>query len=407
MTGIETTCGERETTRAAGPDSLPPFGMNELRLGPWEWLITFAIVVGAVIFAPRIWAAHERQPTSADYRIPYALSKDYWLWQRRLESLGDRQIPILGDSVVWGEYVLPDGTLSHFLNSQVDHSGRFVNCGVNGLFPLAMEGLIENYGAALHDRKIILHCNLLWVTSPQADLSATREQTFNHSRLVPQFSPRIPCYRADATERLSAVIESHLPYFAWINHLECAYFDSKSIPQWTLVEDDSDPPRLVNGWRSPLQPISRGLPGEPAHDPQRGPASRRHKPWNAGGAEPQSFEWVRPEDSLQWEAFQRIVGKLRERNCDVLVILGPFNEHMIVGEQKSLFQRWRDTVSGWLRQQKIPFFVPETLPSNLYADASHPLTEGYRLLASRLTADSTFDKWLNVSRSAEKEPRTK
>ncbi len=394
MPAIESDRAKLEAAGIARSDALPPFGVNELRLGPWEWLITWAIVLALAIVAPRVWAGREHLPAGADYRIPYSLSKDYWLWQRRVDSLDGHQIPILGDSVVWGEYVLPDGTLSHCLNSQAGQSGRFVNCGLNGLFPLAMEGLVENYGAQLRGRTLLLHCNLLWMTSPQADLSATREQSFNHSRLVPQFSPRIPCYRADTTERLSAAIENHVPYFAWINHLECAYFDGQSVPQWTLTEDDGNSPRLINAWRSPLEPIARGLPGEPAHDPQRGPTSKRHKAWTADGAQPQSFDWVKPEDSLQWQAIQRIVGKLRDRGNNVLVILGPFNEHMIAADERPTFYHWRDTVAGWLREQNIPFVVPETLPSNLYADASHPLTDGYRLLAERLLAIADFRVWL-------------
>ena len=55
---------------------------------------------------------------------------------------------MLGDSVVWGEYVAPDGTLSHFLNQEAEATNRFVNLGLNGLFPLAQEGLVDYYGKA-------------------------------------------------------------------------------------------------------------------------------------------------------------------------------------------------------------------------------------------------------------------
>jgi hypothetical protein len=34
------------------------------------------------------------------------------------------------------------------------------------------------------------------------------------------------------------------------------------------------------------------------------------------------------------------------------------------------------------------------LPSELYADASHPLTQGYELLAKRLCQDPGFVAWL-------------
>ena len=64
--------------------------------------------------------------------------------------------------------------------------------GLNGLFPLAQEGLIDCWAGSLRHQKVLLHCNLLWMTSPKADLSTDKEERFNHSRLVPQFFPRIP-----------------------------------------------------------------------------------------------------------------------------------------------------------------------------------------------------------------------
>ena len=104
--------------------------------------------------------------------------------------------------MIWGEYVRPDGTLSHFLSEQSGQPGKFVNAGVNGLFPLAFEGLIRDYGEPLRHRKVILHCNVLWMSSPKADLHTEKEERFNHADLVPQFSPRIPCYKADLNRRL-------------------------------------------------------------------------------------------------------------------------------------------------------------------------------------------------------------
>src|SRR5947207_1553612 len=82
---------------------------------------------------------------ACDYRIPYPLSGDYWLYQWRLEQIRPSSVPVLGDSVIWGEYVRPDGTLTHFLNRESGQPDRFVNIGVNGVFPLAMEGLIREY----------------------------------------------------------------------------------------------------------------------------------------------------------------------------------------------------------------------------------------------------------------------
>src|SRR5271154_490 len=211
--------------------------VNAMRLNGRQCLLTLGILLLAVFLTPRLWKSVERFDPGPDYRIPYDLSKDYWLYQRRLEDKIDpRNIVMLGDSVVWGEYVLPDGTWSHFLNEQRGQADKFVNGGVNGLFPLALEGLVDYYGRALRNRKVILHCNLLWLSSPKADLQIDKEERFNHSRLVPQFSPRIPCYKADANERLSALVERELNLSAWVGHLQDAYFGQKSIPNWTLQD---------------------------------------------------------------------------------------------------------------------------------------------------------------------------
>ena len=141
--------------------------VNAMRLSTRQWLAVAAIVAVALLATPWLWKKVERFDTGADYRIPYTLSKDYWLYGRRLREVKEpSQIVLLGDSVVWGEYVLPDGTLSHFLNQQSGETNRFVNGGVNGLFPLAMEGLVRNYGQSLRHRKVIVHCNLTSSSTP-------------------------------------------------------------------------------------------------------------------------------------------------------------------------------------------------------------------------------------------------
>ena len=50
----------------------------------------------------------------------------------------------------------------------------------------------------------------------------------------------------------------------------------------------------------------------------------------------------------------------------------------------------RDGIVAWLAGEKIPHSAPEPLPSLLYADASHPLTAGYELLARRTFAIPVF-----------------
>jgi hypothetical protein len=369
--------------------------VNEVRLSVLHWVAVFGIVLLVATLAPPLWKKLERFDTGPDYRIPYALSKDYWLYRRRLDRIAPTNIVVLGDSVVWGEYVLPDGTLSHFLNRESGATNRFVNAGVNGLFPLALEGLVRCYGQPLRHRKVLLHCNVLWMTSPKADLSTDKEEQFNHAALVPQFFPRIPSYRADANERLNAIVERNVPFLEWVSHLQNTYFGPKSIPKWTLEEDGGDPPRYPNAYRNPFSQITLTVPSEPQNDPERGSHSPRHKPWSTNPNGTTQFEWVAPDKSLQWHAFQRVIETLRGRGNDVLVVLGPFNEYIMAQENRPAYRKIHDDIVGWLSTNRISHVVPEPLPSLLYADASHPLTEGYQLLARRLCSDAAFQKWMN------------
>ncbi len=383
---------------AAGKDV--PFGVNEVRLNTRQWALTFVIWGLVLLITPWVWGRLERFNVGPDYRIPYQLSKDYWLYGRRLRQVtGPGHVLVLGDSVVWGEYVAPDGTLSHFLSQEAKATNRYVNLGLNGLFPLAQEGLVDYYCQTLRHQKVIVQCNVLWMTSPKADLSLDKEEPFNHSRLVPQFWPRIPCYRADANERLSAVIQREVGFLQWVGHLQNAYFGQLSILNWTLEDDGGSPPRYPNVYRNPLAQISLSVPSAPQDDPQRGPKSPRHKPWSLDGKGTTRFEWVDLDASLQWRAFQRMIGRLRERGNDVLVVLGPFNEHLMAEDNRPAYHKIRDGVAAWLKQSKVPTVVPDVLPSELYADASNPLTAGYELLAKRIYADEAFHNWLAGSSS--------
>jgi hypothetical protein len=188
-------------------------------------------------------------------------------------------------------------------------------------------------------------------------------------------------------------VERNFNFTAWVDHLQDAYFGQRSILSWTLEDDGGDPARYPNSYQDPLAQITFHVPPAPRDDPQRGPKSPRHKPWSDGsGATP--FEWVDLNTSLQWGAFQRLVRTLRERGNDVFVILGPFNEHMVAEESRAPYRKLRDGVTAWLQENKVPHIVPEALPSLLYADASHPLTDGYALLAKRTLASEDFQSWM-------------
>jgi hypothetical protein len=383
----------RETKSGKGEKE--PFGATEMRLSARQWLAALGILLAVILATPAIWERAERFDTGAIYRIPYELSRDYWLYARWIKKVAvPGNVIVVGDSVVWGEYVRPEGTLPTFLNQQNLPGIQFVNGGVNGLFPLALEGMLSHYARFPAGQKILLHCNLLWLTSPEADLSSTKEEHFNHSRLVPQFSPRIPSYRADPHERISATIENRVPFLAWTNHLQSAYFEQKSISTWSLADDGADPPHYPHVRSNPLSQITLSVPQGPADDPLRGPESSRHKPWSTTGVGTTRFEWIGLDASLQWAAFQRIVRLLRERGIDVFVVVGPFNEHILAPENRPPYLSIRDGVAAWLAHENIPHSTPDPLPTLLYADASHPLTAGYEQLATHIATDPAFRQWI-------------
>jgi hypothetical protein len=369
--------------------------VNEMRLTKWQWLTTLTLVVLVAVVIPRIASIRERFIPGQDYRIPYELSQDYWLYEQWISLAQASNVIVLGDSVIWGEYVQSEGTLSHQLGEVLGQQGRFVNGGLNGLFPLAMEGLIRYYGDSIRGRRVILHCNLLWMSSPKSDLQTQKEERFNHTELVPQFLPGIPSYHADANARLSAVIGRNLTFLQWIQHLQVCYFGRKSMVEWTLEEDGTNPLRYPNAYKNPLAQIHWTIPTEPSVDPMRGPGSPRHKPWSAGAGATTKFEWVDLDRSLQWGAFLRLVAVLQSRGNDVLVLLGPFNEHIIAAENRPRFLEIRDAAERGLRSTRAAVIRPETLPSEMYADASHPLTQGYLTLAKRLIETPEFVAWLD------------
>jgi hypothetical protein len=178
-----------------------------------------------------------------------------------------------------------------------------------------------------------------------------------------------------------------------------AYFEQKNVLAWTLEENGATPPRYLNAHKNPLAQIAMVVPGEPTIDPDRGSASPRHRPWSTTGQGSTRFEWVDLDQSLQWAAFRRLLQLLRSRGNDVLVVLGPFNEHIMAEDNRGRFRHLRNGIVDWLRSNHVAHVIPAVLPSELYADGSHPLTEGYRMLAKELMSDANFREWMKTEGS--------
>lgn len=265
-----------------------------------------------------------------------------------------------------------DESLSHRLN-ELAGDDHFVNLGLDGAHPAALAGLVEHYGGAIQGCKVIVQCNPLWMSSEERDLQTKKELRFNHPRLVPQFFPAIPCYREPWSGRLNIVIERQLPFFAWKQHLESAYFDQMDVPSWTLVHPYRDPVAAL-GRRAPLS-------ADPEHEAV---------PWTQGSITTQDFPWVKPEESFQWHSFQEMLRVLARRHNEVFVLVGPFNEHMLTPESLARYDAVKAQIVASLRSAGVPCYAPDALPSDLYADASHPLKQGYALLAKELFACEAF-----------------
>jgi hypothetical protein len=104
----------------------------------------------------------------------------------------------------------------------------------------------------------------------------------------------------------------------------------------------------------------------------------------------QDFQWVELETSLQWRFFRQAVELLTARGNTVFVLVGPFNEHIIKPESRDSYRTMKDGIEAWLKQNNVPYSMPEALPSELYHDASHPSAEGYALLAKQLFENPSF-----------------
>jgi hypothetical protein len=363
----------------AQTESPVPYASNDVRLSARQWAAVVLAVSAVLAGTPVVWRRIEPLEAAEDYRIPYALSEDYWMYGRLAERRARQgKTVVIGDSVMWGEFVTPGQTLSHCLNQQ-SGSDRFVNCGLNGVHPLALEGLARYYLGPAAGGKILLHCNLLWMCSEEQDLQTDKEVSFNHPKLVPQFAPRIAAYQASTAERLGVVIDRVTPFRGWVNHLRVAYFDSQDLHTWSLEHP----------YNNPFHRITLRLPlpdSQPRHSPV---------PWSQRGVKRQDFPWVDLDSSLQWGAFRRTAELVRRRGGDLFVMVGPLNEHMLTDQSRARHGLLRNGVEAWLEQAGIPHYAPRLLPSSQYGDASHPLAAGYAQLARELLADEAFQRWLS------------
>ena len=344
------------------------FSSNNIRLTAKQWIFVAVFCIAAIVFMPRLWTKFEKFSPDEDYRLPYQLSSDYWQYERYSKLACSRyDTVILGDSVIWGHYVPKNQTLSHYLNELSDET-KFANLGVDGMHPAALEGLVRYYGKDIKNKNVILHLNLLWLSSPLHDLQTEKQFNFNHPKLVSQFSPRIPCYKASVSSRLAIALERPFTFPNWTSHLNKAYFQNLNMPAWTLE----------NPLKNPFNVVDFNLPEEDTY--QKTESTEQPVNQTSGGG----FEWIQADTSLQWRFFRDTIKLLQKRGNKVLVLIGPFNENMLAGENAENYFKLKNQIELWLQQNNIEYLALQTLPAELYNDASHPTAEGYKMLAEEI-----------------------
>lgn len=350
-----------------------PFSSNNVRLSGREWIVAVVLCSALLCLGQSLWGHIEKFDPGTDYRLPYELGNDYWLYSRYCRwACSKYDTLVVGDSVVWGHYVSSDNTLSHYFNQQ---AGRecFANLGVDGFHPAALGGLLKYYGRAITGKKVIIQFNPLWMTSLKHDLQTAKEFHFNHPKLVPQFFPKIPCYKDSFSKRFSAAVERYIPFFSWTSHLRIVYFENMALPNWTLEHP----------YRNPLGAVTLKLPVSDNN-------LQENVSWMEKGIAQENFQWVIPAQSLQWRFFRQTIELLRARNNAVFVVVGPFNEHVLKPDSYKTYQKIKSEIETWLRRNNIAYCVPDVLPSKLYRDASHPLGPGYAMLAEQLFENESF-----------------
>jgi len=355
-----------------------PFSSNSIRLSVGQWIIAGIVCLAFLYLIPALWEQSEQFSPGPDFRMPYELSNDYWLYRRYCRwADSQHEIFVTGDSVIWGHFVSRNNTLSGQLNKITEHD-MFANLGLDGIHPAAMEGLLHYYGKNISNKNVILHFNPLWMSSPKQYLQGDKEFIFNHPKLVSQFTPKIPCYKAPFSARISTVLRRYIVLPNLITHIKITYFQSMDIPTWTIEHP----------YENPLKAVTFNLP-EVAKDEIQGTRDERRQTRDEGRRD-DSYQWVIPKTSFQWSCFQRTIQLLQKRGNRVFVLVGPFNEHILNGASLEAYQNLKDDIELRLATNNIDYYAPPALPAELYVDASHPTSEGYALLAQQLFANESF-----------------
>ena len=354
---------------------------NSILLSLKEWIITiilFAVISGTIYYA---WNSWERFEPGKDHRETCwaELQSDYWAYLRWLKYAKEHyDVLLIGDSVIWGQEVRNDETISHYLN---EFSGEDIvaNMGNDGLFMMGINGIVTHYGEHLDNTNIILQFNPLWMASKRRDLREDKNYGYHHPRLIPQFDLRI-AYHHDLNTRLGYLFEHYFRLFPFVRHIMANYFENKSISGWIMNHPYRNPFSAITFEAAPMMTDKQG----------------RGLSWKAKEYKISNDPFMSPVESLQYECYINALSMLKKKNSRVFVMLGPYNHYMYTPEsQKRLFTMIEEVKKDF-DSMGIPYFdtLALNLPSEVFGDTCHLLREGHIMLADALVKDAGFRRWL-------------
>ena len=233
------------------------------------------------------------------------------------------------------------------------------------MHPIALAELLTYHAPAVANTRVILQFDPLWLMQEGPSSPHGRAVLFNRPDLI----PRLAGHFAGPFRNVVSLSWSHLltnsPLKDWGDRLADTRIDFLA---WSL-----DHP-----YESPLQAISSALP----------PSEDRHPlkldSWNRHSTALVVTRFDRLDQDIQWQAFLRILSLLELRGNEVLVVLGPMNEHMMSAETLEAYRALKTEMAESLRARHARYFLPTALPSGHYGDICHPLGAGYAELAREL-----------------------
>ncbi len=357
-----------------------PYSSNSLRYSLKEFIITVLAVLLIMLFViPLCYRSIEEYEFNDNFRLAEKYRDDYWsysAWAR--EAAQKYDYLFFGDSVVWGMYVDNDNTLSAQLNELLGEN-KAANMAIDGLHQVALKQLINSYAGSVQDRKVFVYFNPLWLNTPLYDLTETEldpDKPFkpNHPRLLPQMDWSVRAYDENFSSRVSIALEHHIPLYSLLHHLRLNFYDNQGLPDYIVANPEENPFTRIDTELDVAEKRKRNA----------------RRSWRDQRLPIQDWPWVAPQNSRQWAAFKELLNLLKERNNQVSVLLGPINQDMMTEASQERYnnllkQLENELLSGNIVDEVLVLTPPD---SALFADASHPLKDGYKQMAEEIYTKS-------------------